>query len=498
MPLKRTSFVEHVIQPQSLGFAAHWTWIWCVFWSSLFYLEGEAALERRFDLLGFAQIEPLWVISLLSNVVCMALLIGMLRRHGALAEIKVLPLVAALLTAIGTLMLSGPTLALMSAPVATATYAAGAVLTGLGSGMVVLLWGELLAAEGSKRVISVFISSLMSAAVCYLLITLLPRGAAQCLCALLPTASMALYATAKHGDTAYLRSQSLQAKGAGSAPFPKRLVFIALFFGVSFGAMKGFMAPISPEWVQVRDALNIVGIVVGVLALHISTNMLRLDFNHLTYQVALPLMAAGFLFLPFHEPASVIGTAVHQCGYQYFYIVLWSTWPIIAAEGNMPVGLPAVWSMLAIQLGQFAGSTLAAAGVSMFPDDLSRAVLSSWAVFAILLVALFVFGDRKATTGWGYAKPGDDRHEGVDLATAARRLSQQAGLSPREAEVFALLAHGRTRSYISSELVIGEETVKSHVKSIYRKMGLHSQQDAIDLLDEECESHPHAASERLG
>ena len=192
----------------------------------------------------------------------------------------------------------------------------------------------------------------MSAAVCYLLITLLPRGAAQCLCALLPMASMALYASAKREDVARLRIQSSRSrtKGAESVPFPKRLVFIALFFGISFGAMKGFMAPISAEWIQVRDFLNIAGIVAGVLALHVSTNMLRLDFNHLTYQVALPLMAAGFLFLPFHEPASVIGTAVHQCGYQYFYIVLWSTWPIIAAEGKCLWGgrqygacLPSSW-----------------------------------------------------------------------------------------------------------------------------------------------------------
>ena len=26
--------------PDLLGFAAHWIWIWCVFWSSLFYGEG--------------------------------------------------------------------------------------------------------------------------------------------------------------------------------------------------------------------------------------------------------------------------------------------------------------------------------------------------------------------------------------------------------------------------------------------------------------------------
>lgn len=90
----------------------------------------------------------------------------------------------------------------------------------------------------------------------------------------------------------------------------------------------------------------------------------------------------------------------------------------------------------------------------------------------------------------GYAKPGDEGHEGVDLTAATTRLANQASLSPREAEVFALLARGRTRSYIGNELTIGEETVTSHVKSIYRKMGLHSQQDAIDLLDEECARQP--------
>ena len=71
----------------------------------------------------------------------------------------------------------------------------------------------------------------------------------------------------------------------------------------------------------------------------------------------------------------------------------------------MPVGLPTAWSMLAIQFGQFVGSMVSAAGTPLFSDDLSRAVLSSWVVFAILLVALFVFGDKTATTGWDTQSP---------------------------------------------------------------------------------------------
>ena len=54
-----------------------------------------------------------------------------------------------------------------------------------------------------------------------------------------------------------------------------------------------------------------------------------------------------------------------------------------------------------------------------------------------------------------------------------------------EIEVLFLLAKGRNRAYIREELVIGDETVKSHIKSIYRKADVHSQQELIDLLERE-------------
>ena len=58
-------------------------------------------------------------------------------------------------------------------------------------------------------------------------------------------------------------------------------------------------------------------------------------------------------------------------------------------------------------------------------------------------------------------------------------------LSRKETEVLFLLAKGRNRAYIREELVIGDETVKSHIKSIYRKADVHSQQELIDLLERE-------------
>jgi DNA-binding NarL/FixJ family response regulator len=58
----------------------------------------------------------------------------------------------------------------------------------------------------------------------------------------------------------------------------------------------------------------------------------------------------------------------------------------------------------------------------------------------------------------------------VRQATARRRPLDQ--LSPRELEVLAALARGRSNRQIAKALQISEETVKAHVSSILAKLGL--------------------------
>ena len=471
--------------PDVLGFAAHWTWIWCVFWSSLFYAEGTllGSSAPVGAATGFAAIalEPLWVTSLLANVVTIAFLLLLSYARNPLSDVRCLPVLAAAFTALGTLAISHPSLALTGGG-AWAVYLAGSLLTGVGSGIVVVLWAELLASLGSQRTVNYSVVSLLLAAVAYLVISLLPIDAAQLTVALLPLVSMGCFVHFKRSvprPPRAMRNVRVREKP------PVRMMVIAVFFGVSFGAMKGLIAPVDSEWIGVRDQLNIIAIAGGALTAFVTMSVYKMDFDHLTYQIALPLMAAGFLFLPLHEPWNVIGTAVHQFGYQYFYIVLWALWPVLAARGRVPTGWVVGWGMLSIQLGQFVGSIAASSALVFINDDLGLAMLSAGIVFVVLLIALFAMGSGSASTGWGFVKPMEEADAASDFEKAGTRLARRCHLSPREIEVFFLLAKGRNRAYIHEELVIGDETVKSHIKSIYRKTDVHSQQELIDLLERE-------------
>jgi DNA-binding NarL/FixJ family response regulator len=55
----------------------------------------------------------------------------------------------------------------------------------------------------------------------------------------------------------------------------------------------------------------------------------------------------------------------------------------------------------------------------------------------------------------------------------------QNGLSQRESEVMGLLVDGLSNRLIAAQLVVGEETVKTHLRSIYRKLGVGDRSQAI-------------------
>lgn len=71
------------------------------------------------------------------------------------------------------------------------------------------------------------------------------------------------------------------------------------------------------------------------------------------------------------------------------------------------------------------------------------------------------------------------------LEARCTAVAVEAGLSPREAEVLVYLARGFTPAYIAKTLVLSISTVRTHVRNIYRKLGVGKREELIHLIDGE-------------
>ncbi len=73
-------------------------------------------------------------------------------------------------------------------------------------------------------------------------------------------------------------------------------------------------------------------------------------------------------------------------------------------------------------------------------------------------------------------------HDSIDAR--CRDLAVHKGLTKRETEVLSMLARGRDVSWIEEKLFISRNTVNTHRKNIYKKLGVHTQQELLSLIEE--------------
>ena len=69
------------------------------------------------------------------------------------------------------------------------------------------------------------------------------------------------------------------------------------------------------------------------------------------------------------------------------------------------------------------------------------------------------------------------------LSKQAALVRQHYRLSARETEVMELIARGNTVARIAEQLVVSENTIRTHSKRIYAKLDIHKKQELVDLLE---------------
>ena len=75
--------------------------------------------------------------------------------------------------------------------------------------------------------------------------------------------------------------------------------------------------------------------------------------------------------------------------------------------------------------------------------------------------------------------------EGFDpLPYTCHLIAERHDLTRREEEILQLLARGRTAARIAETLCITTATTRTHLRNIYAKLDVHSQQDILDMVEE--------------
>lgn len=226
--------------------------------------------------------------------------------------------------------------------------------------------------------------------------------------------------------------------------------------------------------------LAAVGLLFGTLV------FLRLDFNRLVYKVAFPFVAAGFVMLALLPDATVVGDAVLAAGFCYLDLVLWSLGACLMKN----MGLPATWIAscpgAALFFGVVTGGGVALAFLNGESSPDAPLLASCVACFA-LAAALFLSSGSNLKYGWGTVRPGESSLAAGDLAGVVKFVATEREVTQRESEVMLLLAQGKSRRAVCEALSVSPDTVKTHVRSIYRKLAVHSQQELIDCLARERE-----------
>ena len=70
----------------------------------------------------------------------------------------------------------------------------------------------------------------------------------------------------------------------------------------------------------------------------------------------------------------------------------------------------------------------------------------------------------------------------AEVEERCRSIAERYGLTPREEQVLAVLCLGKSKAYIAQGLGMSEATVKSHVRSIYAKLGVHNKNELQELV----------------
>lgn len=279
-------------------------------------------------------------------------------------------------------------------------------------------------------------------------------------------------------------------------------------FGLALGLSRGFPAgsPV-PFGLPVRfvHQLGVVAISAGFLW-WIGAKGRHISFS-LLWRLEIVIAAIGaFILMVLPGAATEIAVAIVNIADTLMLCVLFITAQDVARHSSLHPFVIFGGAWAARVLSRNLGRTVVFA---LSPMTQSESAVLGFIVFALSLSMvclltdnlprtrkLFIYDDESGEAAASRTASGpaayETKSEGSTAANVAVASSDEQvrewlrtkhGLTAREIDVALLIARGRSKTFIADELFISENTVRTHSKNVYTKLGIHSREELISLFE---------------
>lgn len=287
------------------------------------------------------------------------------------------------------------------------------------------------------------------------------------------------------------------AAGERSASLERSLYVLVLVFFLVGSVATGFINTGSVAYVPsagtfVRDTLSLV-LTLGLMGLVGLTGRLdRAEFLLVSLLGAVQF-AGIFIATFFSESLVAYGAGLMQASKSWFSVALFVLVLRTGCDGDVAC-VRRVLVRFAVPVALSVGISYLA--VPALVASLDIAYEGFWGTLSLAMgfflgVLVFVFLSSMAVR----SLPSEDGRRGQEdrpavgetqptagVEAVARALGKERGCTAREQDVLALLVAGNTYKRVAELLDVTENTVQYHSKNIYRKFGVHTKQELVDLV----------------
>lgn len=496
------------------GWALLLAWVFCVFYTNA--VEGYSGRLWAEARPGDEAIQIFFSgLPVFMSIVTLAFIVGLERRFGSPGDHRVLFWVAPLATALST-----PLLFLMGDGYLSSAilFVLGSVLTGFGSGFMWVMWGQYYAQLSQEEVERLAPASAIIAAVCVLVVSSMSGWVALAVVTAFPLLSGLSLALSWREDKKEMGSAAIGQKGresggpVGCEEFQSPFVALRHMGRGGFGILLAclFVCFSGTFWTaedthawpfQVAMIASIAFMAVIGFASTIGPRRISISF---LYRWMCPVLVIAFvaLILGGLPDGAYVAYVISLASRFAFCLITQMFFARYAASGKAGAVQSFGFGWIFVHLGDLLGVLL-----SIFVDGSLIAGSSGVQQVAAVSIAVLVIGtmyvlndEKSFTLDFSDAGPDGrclpestlrhDEHSVVREDENGRQglperialVAREHDLTPREVEVFGLLARGRSVPYIRDALVISKETASTHTKHVYSKLGVHSRQELIDLV----------------